>query len=201
MTVAAGILSPFDYLRRERKSEVKNEYFQGNVYQMAGASENHNLIVTNVIATLKNQLRSRRENKCRIYPSDMRVKTETGLYTYPDIVVVCGERQFEGNKRDVLLNPKVIIEVLSPSTKAYDRGKKFEHYRTIPSLTEYILIEQDSHQIEHYVCQYDGTWQLTTSRHVSDSIELPTVGCTLSLVDVYEDVEFDSGGHPKWNGR
>lgn len=124
MTVATQTLSPLAYLTRERKSETKSEYFQGQVYQMAGASRNHNLIITNLIFVLKNQLRQRRgKNKCRVYPSDMRVKTESGLYTYPDIVVVCGPDQFEGNKQDVLLNSKVIIEVLPTSTKAYDHGK------------------------------------------------------------------------------
>src|SRR5262249_9988400 len=131
-----------EYLELERASASKHEYLAGEIFAMTGASEQHNLIASNVTATLHRQRRGR---SCRVYPSDMRIKvTQTGLNTYPDITVVCGPPEFtDPTKRDTLINPMVIIEILSPSTERYDRGLKFQNYRTIPSLQEYILIAQD----------------------------------------------------------
>src|ERR1051325_5141739 len=123
------LLTPEEYLAIERKSEVKHEYFAGEMFAMVGASKWHNLIAANVIRVLGNQLLDR---PCNVYPSDMRVKARaTGMYTYPDVVVACAEEQFDDAERDTLLNPVVIIEVLSESTEAYDRGRKFEHYQSI----------------------------------------------------------------------
>lgn len=133
-------LTPEEYLAMERVSEAKHEYLAGSIYAMAGGSKRHNRIAGSAYATLYAQLRRR---NCVVYPSDMRVKSvQTGLYTYPDITIVCGNEQFEDDIEDTLLNPTVIVEVLSPSTEKYDRGKKFQHYRTILSLREYILIAQ-----------------------------------------------------------
>src|SRR5215211_8263317 len=145
------LLSPEEYLAIERKSEIKHEYFAGEVFAMVGASKRHNLITANIIRLLGNQLADRPRN---VYPSDMRVKVSaTGKYTYPDVVVACDEEQFDDEEKDTLLNPVVIFEVLSESTEAYDRGKKFEQYQQIESLTEYVLVAQEPHRIEQYVRQ------------------------------------------------
>jgi len=181
-----------EYLEFERTSEIKHEFFAGEVLSMTGASEAHNLICVNVIAELRNQLRGR---SCKIYPSDMRVKVEaTGLYTYPDISVVCGDAQFADTELDTLINPLVIIEVLSPSTERYDRGRKFQQYRVLPSLREYVLVAQDHPRIEHYHLQETGTWQLSDAQGMEANLELPSIGCTLALAEVYEQVALTENG-------
>ena len=180
-------LTPEQYLEIERKAEFKSEYYRGEMFCMAGASENHNLLVGNTVVLLHPQLR---RNRCVVYSNDMRVRVgATGLYTYPDIVVACGERQFLDGRRDTLLNPTVITEVLSPSAEAYDRGKKFDHYRALESLREYLLVSSDRVQIERYTRQPSGQWLLTAVNRLEDSIDLESAGCTLSLADVYERVE------------
>lgn len=189
MAVLVERLSPLEYLRRERQSETKSEYLAGQVHQMAGASERHNLITVNVGFQLHGQLRQR---PWRIYASNMRVKiSQSGAYTYPDVTVVCDAPRFEGERRDTLLNPTVIIEVLSPSTERYDRGQKFQLYRSIESLTEYLLIAQDAQRVEHYVRQSDGQWLLSEASEPDQTIHLPTIRCDLLLADVYDKVEFD----------
>jgi Uma2 family endonuclease len=180
------LLSAQDYLALERQAEFKSEYFAGEVFAMAGASQRHNLIATNIIRTLSTQLL---ERNCNVYPSDMRVKiSRIGKYTYPDIVVACGDELFEDGQNDTLLNPVLIIEILSDSTEAYDRGKKFEHYQSLESLQEYILISQDPYRLERYVRQDNRTWTYTEFHLVDDVATLPTVGCTLSLRDVYAKI-------------
>jgi Uma2 family endonuclease len=187
-------LSVEDYLAGERMSDVKHEYYAGEVFAFAGGSEAHNLIAANVLASLHTQLRRR---PCKVYPSDMRVKVQrTGLYTYPDVVVVCGQPQFEDVEHDTLLNPTVIIEVLSPSTERYDRGKKFQNYRTIDSLAEYLLIAQDTYRIEQYIRQPDQQWLLSEATSLDAMIELPSIRGTLALVDVYEKVTIDEEDQP-----
>jgi Uma2 family endonuclease len=180
------LLSVQEYLTLERHAEVKSEYFAGEMFAMAGASQRHNLIVTNVIRTLGNQLL---ERDCNVYPSDMRIKIpHIHKYTYPDVVVACGEEQFDDVHNDTLLNPTMIIEILSESTEAYDRGKKFEHYQSLESLREYILIAQDPYRLERYVRQDDRTWTYTEFHSANDAVSLPTIGCTLILKDVYAKV-------------
>src|SRR5215210_8320716 len=143
------LLTPEEYLAIERKSEIKHEYFAGVMFAMVGASKRHNLITANIIRVLGNQLLDR---PCNVYPSDMRVKVSvTGKYTYPDVVVACEPEQFDDAENDTLLNPVVIVEVLSASTEAYDRGKKFEQYQQLGSLTDYLLVAQEPHRIEQYV--------------------------------------------------
>lgn len=181
------IMTPEEYLAFERIHEVKHEYVQGEIFAMTGASWNHNRIVANALASLHMQIR---RGPCNICPSDMRVKSSPRNYHYPDVVVVCGDPQFEGNEFDTLLNPTVIIEVLSPSTEAYDRGKKFEFYRALPSLQEYLLIAQDRVSIDHYV-RREGQWWLTSANRLEDTITLPSIDCTLALADVYEKIAFD----------
>ncbi|MBI1258949.1 MAG: Uma2 family endonuclease [Chloroflexi bacterium] len=180
-----------EYLAMERASEEKHEFLDGEIYLMSGASENHNLIVGVTVGIFYNQLRKR---PCSFYPSDMRVKVkDTGLYTYPDITIVCGTPEIESMDQDTLLNPTVIIEVLSPSTESYDRGKKFQHYRELDSLQEYILIAQDQARIERYLRQPSGEWLLTDAVGLEAVIELPSIECTLALADVYEKVSFEPG--------
>ena len=151
-TAAAQVfLTPEEYLAKERKALNKSEYRDGRIYAMPGASREHNLITGNAFAELHFQMRNR---VCEVYPSDMRVKVSAaGLYTYPDVIVVCDEPHFDDSYFDMLLNPTVLIEVLSPSTAAYDRGEKFRRYQYLDSLCEYVLISQDSVCVEHYLRQ------------------------------------------------
>lgn len=180
--------TPKEYLSIERKAEYKSEYFDGEIFAMTGASRRHNLISTNVITTLNKQIENR---PCELYASDMRVRIpQTGIYTYPDIVVVCEEPQFEDEELDTLLNPLLIIEILSKTTENYDRGEKFEHYRSIDSLREYTLIAQKKCHIMHYVKQADSSWLLSETKSIDDILQLPSVNCELALVDVYRKVKF-----------
>ena len=185
--------TPEEYLALERKAEYKSEYFAGEIFAMSGASERHNLIVGNVFATLHTQLRNR---PCRVYMNDMRVKVSpTGLYTYPDIVALCGEPQFDDEQKDTLLNPAVILEVLSPSTEAYDRGEKFAHYRKLSSVAEYVLISQEKPHVEHFVRQPDNQWLLSETTDLHDAVQLPSINCVLALDEVYEKIEVEVQAH------
>lgn len=184
---AQALFTPEEYLARERKALNKSEYRDGRIYAMPGASRAHNLITVHVTGELYIQLRTR---SCEVYPSDMRVKVSAGgLYTYPDVIVVCDEPRFEDGHFDTLLNPTVLIEVLSPSTAAYDRGEKFRRYQYLNSLCEYILISQDRVQVEHYLRQEDG-WELTEFRFLSDVFQLVSIRCELSLQAIYAKVNF-----------
>ena len=186
-----------DYLTRERQVETRNEYLNGCIYAMGGASRGHNRITVNLTASLHSQLKHK---PCEPFSSDMRVKVSpTGLYTYPDIVVACGEPRFEDRHVDTLLNPSVIIKVLSDSTAAYDRGDKFAHYRTLESLSDYLLVAQDKPRIEHYRRQADGQWLYSAADGLEARIEIPTIACTLHLAEVYDRVTFPDPGeslHP-----
>ena len=181
-------LTEINYLKRERVSTIKHEYYAGEIFAMSGASEAHNLIASNVNAIIYAQIRGR---GCRIYPSDMRIRiVKTGLYTYPDMTIVCGMPEFtDMTKRDTLLNPTLIIEILSPSTERYDRGVKFQNYRTIGTLKEYILIAQNKHHIERYTRHEGNTWILTEAVGIDSTIVLESIQCTLSLADAYELVD------------
>lgn len=179
-------LTPAEYLEIERRSETKHEFYRGEMFAMAGAKREHGLITLNIGADLHTQLANR---KCEVYTSDMRVKVDqTGLYTYPDVVATCQEPRFEDARVDTLLNPQVVVEVLSDSTESYDRGKKFDHYRRVDSLREYVLVAQDEPHIELYSRQADGGWLLTEARGLDAAIELPAIGCRLKLAEVYAKV-------------
>lgn len=181
-------ISPEEYLELERQAETKSEYWNGEIYAMAGASRNHTLIAANVIASLHLQLKRRR---CTVHTGDLRVKTSsTGLYAYPDVVVVCGDPKFEDRHGDTLLNPTLIVEVLSKSTESYDRGPKFEHYCTLESLTDYVLIAQERASIEHRERQADGRWLLGIYQGLDTILSLPFIGCQLLLSDVYDKMEW-----------
>jgi Uma2 family endonuclease len=176
------------YLAQERTTGVKHEYLAGTVYAMAGGSARHNRIAGNTYASLHGQVRDR---PCTAYTSDMRVRIpQTGLYTYPNITIVCGHEQFEDEHEDILTNPILLIEVLSPSTENYDRGKKFQHYRNILSLREYILIAQDDYHIERYVRQPDNQWLFSEIIQRDDHIELTSIQCVLHMADVYAKITF-----------
>jgi Uma2 family endonuclease len=180
-------LTPREYLAIERASDYKSELYNGEMFAMTGASREHNLIKSNVSAALTVLLKDR---PCEVYSSDMRVKVDaTGLYTYPNVVVVCGEPQFEDAEVDTSLNPTVLVEVLSPSTEDYDRGRKFAHYRKLESLKEYVLIAQDSHYVEHFVRRPDEHWELSEVDGLEAAIELPSIGCRLALREVYHKVQ------------
>lgn len=181
-------LTPEQYLEIERKAEFRSEYYQGEMFAMAGAKEAHNLIIWNLARDLGQQLRQR---PCRAYLADMRVRVNaTGLYTYPDVAAVCGEPQFLDDQRDTLLNPNLIVEVLSPSTELYDRVRKFEHYRSLESVSEYLLLSSERVSAELYTRQPDGRWLLTTVSRMEDSLDLQSVGAHLALADLYEKVDF-----------
>ena len=176
-----------EYLTLERKAERKSEYFNGEIFAMAGASPQHVLIVTNVVSELRSQLKTR---PCTVYSTDLRLKVSaTGMYTYPDVIVVCGEPQFDDDHKDTLLNPTLIVEVLSESTKDYDRGGKFEQYRMIESFVEYVLIAQNKRHVEHFVRQADNRWLLSETNRLEDTIELTSIACNLMLTEVYDKVE------------
>lgn len=181
-------ITPEEYLTLERKSLTKSEYLNGEIFAMSGFSREHNLICVNVSSVFHSQLRQR---PCETYAGDMRVKVSpTGLYTYPDVVVVCDEPQFEDAQVDTLLNPTLIVEVLSPSTEDYDRGTKFEHYRTLPSLQGYLLVSQDKIHIVHYIRQADATWVLSETSRQEDHLRLPSIDCDLAVADIYAKVSF-----------
>src|SRR3954470_16904967 len=180
--------TPEEYLAQERKAEFKSEYIAGQVVAMTGASREHNLITANILRVLSSQLLDR---PCEAYVSDMRVRVRTGvagkaggpgMYTYPDLTVVCGDPRFEDEQVDTLLNPTLIVEVLSPSTEAYDRGAKFGYYRQLSSLREYLLVAQDKMLVEHFVREDDG-WLLTETGDPGAVVHLPSIGCHLPLAE------------------
>lgn len=183
-------ISPTEYLREERLSPTKHEYVDGEIFAMAGASVAHNSITFAASGLLYAALRG---STCRGFGSDLRVATGTArddIYTYPDLSIVCGEPQFLDGNRDTLLNPIVLVELLSPTTAAYDRGKKFEKYRRIPSLQEYVLLEQDRVHAEIFTRQDDNSWALREFSGVDAMLPLHSVGAQIPLAALYEGVDF-----------
>ncbi|MBF0200207.1 MAG: Uma2 family endonuclease [Desulfamplus sp.] len=183
-------ITPEEYLEFERNSEIKHEYFDGEIFAMTGASLNHNLINANITAELQSKLKSN-GSTCSVFSNDMRVKVlKNGKYTYPDVVIACDEIQLEDDEFDTLINPVVIIEVLSNSTEAYDRGKKFEHYQLIPSLKEYILVSQHACRMEKYARRDNFKWLYSSYNEPGESMEIDVIGCKLLLLDIYYRVVF-----------
>ena len=190
---AKKLMTAIEYLDFERNSLEKHEFYNGEIYAMAGAKERHNLIVSNLIAAFHSKFKNK---PCVVYPSDMRVVIdEYNHYTYPDVSLICGERKFLDNKNDCLLNPNVVIEVLSDSTEKYDRGKKFEAYRNITSLNEYVLVSSEYKKIEIFTKTTDRKW-LFSENTKEDTIIIPTLELTLSLSDVYDKVVFEDLNEP-----
>jgi Uma2 family endonuclease len=187
-------LTAREYLDRERKAEFKSEFLNGEVFAMSGGTDQHSLIAMNLGGELRAQLKGK---PCRVYNSDMRVKIEaTGLYTYPDVPVACGELRFEDETRDVLLNPKIIVEVLSESTAAWDRGEKFWHYSRLESLTEYVLVSQQAWLVEHRLRQPDGTWLIEQVEGQQGVLSLPTIDCKVPLAEIYANTGLDPAAKP-----
>ena len=185
-------LSPENYLQQERLAEFKSEFHNGDIYAMAGASRNHNQITSNLVVSLGRQLA---KLPCSVYSSDMKVRTntaDTSKYSYPDVVLSCDKELFEDDKGDVLLNPQIIIEVLSDSTEAYDRGLKFFHYQLIPSLQEYLLVSQHYCRVEHYQRRADKQWVYSEFHSMGDSIPLATLACSLMVSEIYRRVVWEA---------
>jgi Uma2 family endonuclease len=177
-------ISPEKYLQFERNAKRKHEFFDGEIVAMAGASVNHNIISSNLQGELFSQLKN---SLCRAFASDMRVKAKKS-YFYPDIVVSCREREFEDAEDETLLNPRVIIEILSKSTKLRDRNLKFDSYLSLESITDYILIEQNSMRVEHY--QRSGNiWNIVVLAKSDDKLLLNSIGCELTLAEIYNEVK------------
>jgi Uma2 family endonuclease len=191
--------TPEEYLALERRAEHRSEFYAGEIFAMSGASRRHSLIAGNIFAALHGQFRGR---PCEVHMNDMRVKVSpTGLYTYPDVVALCGEPRFDDVQRDTLLNPNVIVEVLSPSTEAYDRGNKAAQYRQLPSLVEYLLVSQEQRHVEHYVRQADGQWLFSEESGTDARIHLPSINAVLVLAEIYDTVALDSpnGEGEEWS--
>ncbi len=193
-TVPKSLMSEAEYLAFERQSRDKHEFYLGEIFAMSGASRKHNLIAGNFFGELRERLKDRRGEA---YVGDMRVRVKpNGLYTYPDVVVVCGEPEFLDSDVDTLLNPTLLIEVLSDSTEKNDRGTKFKQYRQIPSLREYILVSQDEPSIEHFSRRGDTYWKLTETAGLDSQLDLSSLGCQIPLAESYSKVVFS----PKEDG-
>lgn len=179
-----------EYLTTEESATEKSEYYRGEIFMMAGGSPNHNRIAGNIFAEFNFGLRGRR---CEAFNSDQRIMVkENGLYTYPDAMVVCGKIEYADDRRQTITNPAVLVEVLSPSTKNYDQGGKFELYRDIPSFRDYILVHQDKVHIEYFHKGEDGRWILTELKALEDRLRIGTVDMELLLERIYERVEWES---------
>lgn len=186
-----SIASPADYLAFERTAVERHEYIDGQIVAMTGGTFEHAVIAGNITATLGEALR---ERACWVCPVDMRIKIETSeRYTYADVAVVCGTPRFEGDRRDTLLNPTALFEVLSDSTESYDRGEKFAHYRTLPSLADYVLVSQKQILVEHFQRQAGGNW-LLRALGPGERLALPSLGCEVALDRLYLKVFAEQGG-------
>ncbi|HYN78257.1 MAG TPA: Uma2 family endonuclease [Lamprocystis sp. (in: g-proteobacteria)] len=182
-------LSFDDWLEGERADpEYRSEYVNGEVFAMTGARAEHNGIVTNLVRELSIQFKGR---PCQVYANDMKVRVRSAnAGHYPDIVAFCGAPEFLDGRRDVLMNPALIVEVLSNSTEAYDRGQKFRNYQQIPTLRDYLLVAQYQVRVEHYARGPDDRWGLTPCTALPETLTLDSVGGTLALAEVYDKVEF-----------
>ena len=182
---------PEEYLQIERAAAFKSEYYRGEIFAMAGASLRHNEIVGNTLFALKDALRKKKKS-CRVFPSDLRVHIpQNTLYTYPDVSVICGEPQFTDDNFDVLTNPIVLVEVLSESTKNYDRGEKFKLYRDLPSLQDYILIATDSPLVEIFSKKEAQVWELHIYQSLTELISIAALEVEILMQELYLNVNFE----------
>ena len=190
------VASPEDYLEFERASETRHEFLDGDLYAMAGESLSHSRVCTNLSGEVRNKLKG---NNCEPLSPNMKVRTSNAsLFAYPDLTIVCGEPMFHDTKKDVLVNPRVIFEVLSPSTEIYDRTTKFMRFRMgNETLTDYILVSQDKPFVEHFTRHPSGEWLYRSYNDVSDSFEISSVECSLSLNEIYDRVEFEPLDEPE----
>jgi len=188
------LASPEKYLAFEREADERHEWLDGLIYAIAGESPQHSLISANIITILNLQLRGK---PCATYSPNIKVYSRLptdvglkGLFSYPDCLVVCGQALFHDQHRDVLINPRLVIEVLSPTTERYDRGKKFLRYQQNTSLTDYVLVAQDYPSIEHYARQGEGSWDYSITTELTGSVALTSLECRLPLAEVYDRIEF-----------
>lgn len=181
-------ISQEEYLERERAAFEKHEYYQGEVFAMSGASLEHNIIFSNLFIDIGSKLKGK---NCRPFGSDLRIHIpKNTLYTYPDINIICGEPNLTDNKFDTATNPSVIIELLSVSTRNYDKGEKFSLYRDIDSLQEYILIDTERIHVIKHIRHSDNSWQLTEFKHIENIFSIDTIGLAFALKDIYEGISF-----------
>jgi Uma2 family endonuclease len=187
-------MSPEEYLAQERRAERKSEYIQGETFAMSVASRRHVLMVTNLIANLLPRLEG---NPCELYSNDMRLSAgPAGVYTYPDLMVVCGEPKFAVEQKDTLLNPMLIIEVLSESTRDYDTGRKFQYYRALPSLMEYLTVEQDEPRVAYWSRGRNEQWDVVELTDLSQTVQLSSITCSLPLTAIYKTLDWpDASSH------
>ena len=193
--VAQPLYSTEEYLAFERTAEARHEYLDGFIYAMAGESPLHADISANLVGLVHEQLR---DSPCRVRTTDTKARSGPtqrrsmkGLFSYPDVVVICGEPQYHDEHRDVVINPTVIFEVLSESTEARDRGVKFHRYQTwSPTLTDFVLVSQEAPLIEHFERQADGSWTLRIHQGMEESFTIKSINCTLKLSDVYARIVF-----------
>lgn len=182
-----------EYFCVEEMHETKYEYFAGSIYAMAGASVSHNRIAGNIFAALHTALQG---SPCEPFGSDQRIRTPAGLYTYPDDSVICGDLEYSGDRLETVTNPVALFEVLSDSTRQYDGGDKFEFYRAIPTLRDYVLVEQAAVLVEHRYRSADDEWTTTVLTDLNDVLELPALPFRVALRAIYDRVEFTSAGPP-----
>jgi len=185
---ASRRLSEAEYLEIERAAEFKSEFFEGEMFAMAGGTVQHSLIATNLAGEFRNRLKG---GRCVAYNADLRIKIEaTGLFTYPDLSIICGPLRFAEGTEDTVVNPTVLVEVLSDSTEAYDRGRKFEHYRQIPTLQAYLLVSQQAPRVEQFIRQAEGRWLLEEAAGMDRHLELPALEISISLAEIFANVSF-----------
>jgi len=189
---AQTLLTPEQYLEAERAAEFRSEYYGGHIYAMSGGSYQHAQIIGGLVRELGNALKKR---PCSVVPNDLRLRVSPdGLYTYPDVVVICGDPQFADHQKDTLLNPTLIVEVLSPSTEAYDRGFKAQQYRTLESLEEYVLVSQNQPRVEVFRRQPGGHWLLSEAIGLQAVYPFESLDCAVPLADIYDKVAFSPEG-------
>ncbi|MFL6332346.1 MAG: Uma2 family endonuclease [Pyrinomonadaceae bacterium] len=189
-TLTVTHVTPEEYLAAERLSETKSEYLDGGVYPMTGTTVNHNRLVGDLSRQLLTQLDERHGD---VLISEVKVAIlGSRKFFYPDVAVVCGELKYYDDRKDIILNPDLVIEVLSPSTEAFDRGEKFRAYQTIETLKEYLLVAQDKPFVEQFVKNEAGKWEYAAAIGLDSSLVLPSIECTLNLAAVYKRVDFNS---------
>lgn len=188
LTEPSRRLSESEYLEIERTADLRSEFFNGEMFAMAGGKPEHSLIATNLAREFGTRLKG---GPCVAYNADLRIKVEpTGLYTYPDLSVICGALEFASGTDDTIVNPVLLVEVLSESTEAYDRGTKFEHYRRIGSLREYLLVSQKQPRVEQFMRQADGRWLLNEAAGLESTMEIPSLNISVSLREIFANVKF-----------
>lgn len=180
-------MTPEQYLEIERAASVRSEFWNGDLFALAGASVTHGVITGNILAGLHVRLR---DKPCRVFPSDLKVLVApTGLFAYPDVVVVCGKPEYLDGARDVVKNPVLVVEVLSPSTEAWDRGGKFAHYRQLPTLRDVLFVAQDEIRVEQYTRQDGGTWLLTETLSLDGVVQFASLDCSLPVSEIYAKLD------------